>query len=101
MHQGNEQCSFPTVKHNPYMMKCKQMLFVFLLLAFGKTFAQTAAVPGGLKTLVEESFQKYPRLESMNQLVELSQTQVDLSKAGYMPIASGMLLTEDYIPLLW
>ena len=34
----------------------------------------------------------------MNQLVELSQTQVDLSKAGYMPIASGDALYRRLYP---
>ncbi len=60
--------------------------------------AQEIAVPASLKHLVEQSFQKYPRVEEMNEIVRMSEVKVNLGKAGYLPIASGDLSYRRQYP---
>jgi len=67
----------------------KKIILLAAALLLQKTFAQTIQVPSNLKTLVEQSFQKYPRVEAMNEAVHLSEVRVELEKAGYLPIASA------------
>ncbi len=67
----------------------KKIILLAILFTFQKTFAQTITVPSNLKTLVEHSFQNYPRVASMTELVHLSEARVSLGRAGYLPIASG------------
>lgn len=60
--------------------------------------AQQVVVPASLKQFVEQSFQKYPRVGEMNELVRMSEVKVSLGKAGYLPIAGGDLSYRRQYP---
>ncbi len=51
--------------------------------------AQEIPVPGTLKQLVDQSFQKYPKVGEMADLVKMSEVKVSLGKAGYLPVAGA------------
>ena len=51
--------------------------------------AQEIVVPQQLKQLVDRSFQKYPRVGEMSEMVRMSEVRVNLGKAGYWPVAAG------------
>ena len=60
--------------------------------------AQEIAVPASLKLLVDQSFQKYPRVGEMSEMVKMSEVKVTLGKAGYLPVASGDLSYRRQYP---
>ena len=49
--------------------------------------AQEIPVPATLKHFVGQSFQKYPRVGEMTNMVHMNEVRVSLGKAGYLPIA--------------
>ena len=61
--------------------------------------AQEVAVPASLKKLVEQSFQKYPRVAEMSEMVKMSEVKVSLGKAGYLPVAGGDLSYRRQYPV--
>ncbi|MEI7980384.1 MAG: TolC family protein [Bacteroidota bacterium] len=60
--------------------------------------AQEIAVPVSLKQLVEQSFQKYPRVGEMADVVRMGEVKVNLGKAGYLPVAIGDLSYRRQYP---
>ncbi|MEI8048046.1 MAG: TolC family protein [Bacteroidota bacterium] len=66
-----------------------QLLIIILVLSFNLIAAQELRVPPDLKNFVEQSFQEYPKVSEMNDLVNLSEVKVELGKAGYLPTAIG------------
>jgi outer membrane protein len=73
---------------------CVVIIFLFRVVSP----AQEIAVPGALKQLVEQSFQKYPRVGEMTDLIRMSEVRVNLGKAGYLPVASGDLSYHRMYP---
>ncbi len=68
----------------------KATLFVIISFLFCYLLpAQTIVAPAALKQLVEQSFQKYPKVDEMNAVVRMNEVKVDLGKAGYLPVAGG------------
>jgi len=51
--------------------------------------AQEIKVPVNLKNFVDQSFQVYPKMGELNNLVNLNEVKVELGKAGYLPTAMG------------
>jgi len=72
------------------------VIAVFLLRA--TLPAQQVDAPVSLKLLVEQSFQKYPRVGEMSDLVKMSEVKVDFGKAGYLPVAGGDLSYRHMYP---
>ena len=60
--------------------------------------AQEIPVPGTLKQLVDQSFQKYPKVGEMADLVKMSEVKVSLGKAGYLPVAGADLSYRRMYP---
>ncbi len=60
--------------------------------------AQEITVPISLKQLIDQSFQKYPRVAEMSEMVRMSEVKVSLGKAGYLPIAGGDLSYRHQYP---
>ena len=60
--------------------------------------AQDKPIPADLKSLVEQSFSNYPKVESMSQLVQMSEVQVELGKDGYLPVVTGNLNYKRIYP---
>ena len=79
-------------------MNFKKLIFLAAFFLTCKAYGQNSQIPSGLKDLVEQSFQKYPKIESMNQVVEMSRVQVDLAKDGYMPVSSASLSYRRLYP---
>lgn len=79
-------------------MNFKRLFILAAVLLTQKVISQTNTVPGNLKELVEQSFQKYPKVASMNEVIHLNEVQVELTKAGYLPIASGDLSYRRLYP---
>ncbi|MGE5352522.1 MAG: TolC family protein, partial [Acidobacteriota bacterium] len=50
---------------------------------------QVQPAPGYLKTLVEEGFRNFPRIQSLDEAVNISSIKVSISKSGYLPIVSA------------
>jgi len=75
-------------------------LLLILIFSFFQSLlpAQEIIVPVSLKHLIEQSFQRYPRVGEMNDLVRMSEVKVNLGKAGYFPIASGELSYRRQYP---
>ncbi len=78
-------------------MRVFVLIFVIPFLLPGLK-AQEIAVPGTLKGFVGQSFQKYPRVAEMVDLVRMSEVKVSLGKAGYLPVASGDLSYRRQYP---
>jgi outer membrane protein len=60
--------------------------------------AQEIKVPADLKKFVEQSFQAYPKIGEMSDLVSLNEVKVEIGKAGYMPTAMGDLSYRRQYP---
>ena len=60
--------------------------------------AQEISVPNSLKQLIDQSFQKYPRMAEMSEMVKMSEVRVSLGKAGYLPVAGGDLSYRHQYP---
>ena len=60
--------------------------------------AQEISVPNSLKQLIDQSFQKYPRMAEMSEMVKMSEVKVSLGKAGYLPVAGGDLSYRHQYP---
>jgi len=60
--------------------------------------AQEIPVPAALKHFVDQSFQKYPRVAEMTDMVRISEVRVSLGKAGYLPIAGVNLSYNRLYP---
>ncbi|MCX6286630.1 MAG: TolC family protein [Bacteroidetes bacterium] len=68
----------------------KILLSVIAIFLLGNSLAaQEIPVPSMLKQLVGQSFQKYPKVGEMNDLVRMSEVKVNLGKAGYWPVAGA------------
>ncbi len=78
-------------------MRVLVLLFSFFLF-LNKLPAQEIAVPGALKSYVEQSFRKYPKVGEMSDLVRMSEVRVSMGKAGYLPVASGDLSYRHQYP---
>lgn len=65
------------------------VLFLLICWCVSPICAQDISVPVLVKSLTEQSFQKYPKVQEMQDIVRMSEIRIDLSKAGYFPIASG------------
>jgi len=68
-------------------MKPLFVLITAIFFSLNIALAQQIPVPVALKNLVDRSFQKYPRVEQMNDQVRLGEVRVSLGKAGYLPVA--------------
>jgi outer membrane protein TolC len=71
---------------------------ITMFLCSGMLPAQEITVPNSLKQLVEQSFQKYPRMAEMSEMVRMSEVKVSLGKAGYLPVAGGDLSYRHQYP---
>ena len=60
--------------------------------------AQEIIVPQSLKQLVDRSFQKYPRVGEMAEIVSMNEVKVSMGKAGYLPVAGGDLSYRRQYP---
>ena len=60
--------------------------------------AQEIPVPGTLKNLAGQSFQNYPKVKEMIDLVKMSEVKVRLGKAGYLPVAGADLSYRRMYP---
>ena len=80
-------------------MNIKKLIFLAASLLICKVYGQNNQIPPKLKDLVEQSFQKYPKIESMNQVIELNNVQVELAKGGYLPVALGSLAYRRLYPI--
>ncbi len=60
--------------------------------------AQEVVVPYSLKKMVDQSFQNYPRVGEMSDLVRMSEVKVSFGKAGYLPVAGGDLSYRRQYP---
>ena len=70
----------------------RTILFVFTtLLSITTLSAQELQVPVALKHFVEQSFQKYPKVSEMNEMVNLNEAKVGLGKTAFFPTAMGDL----------
>jgi len=69
-----------------------------MVLCVGMLNAQDLSVPVMVKNLTDLSFQKYPKVLEMQDLVHLSEIKIELSKAGYFPIANGELSYRRMYP---
>ena len=70
----------------------RTILFVFTtLLSITRLSAQELQVPVALKHFVEQSFQKYPKVSEMNEMVNLNEAKVGLGKTAFFPTAMGDL----------
>ncbi len=67
----------------------RKILIIIICLLLNKAYAQDIQIPTTVKNLTEQSFQKYPKILEMQDLVHLSEIKVNLSRAGFFPIASG------------
>ena len=77
----------------------KLLILIFTLVFFTKLLsAQEIKVPADLKKFVEQSFQTYPKVSEMSDLVSLNEVKVELGKAGYMPTAMGDLSYRRQYP---
>jgi len=69
------------------------MKAIFLIITFAfftnQLSAQEIKFPADLKKFVEQSFQTYPKVGEMSDLVSLNEVKVELGKAGYLPTAMG------------
>ncbi len=87
------------------MKKYKQSNGMKILLSVAVIFllinalpAQEIPVPSTLKLLVGQSFQKYPKVGEMSDLVKMSEVKVNLGKAGYWPVAGANLSYNRLYP---
>ena len=79
--------------------KMKTIWISFLTAFFiSNLTAQEIPVPLSLRQLVEQSFQKYPKVGELNDLVRMSEVKVNLGKAGYMPVAGADLSYRRMYP---
>ena len=60
--------------------------------------AQDISAPVSLKNFVNQSFQQYPRVGEMKELVRMGEVKVTLGKAGYLPVAGGDLSYHRQYP---
>ena len=60
--------------------------------------AQEIIVPQSLKQLVDRSFQQYPRVGEMSELVRMGEVKVSFGKAGYLPVSGGDLSYRRQYP---
>ena len=60
--------------------------------------AQEIPVPFTLKDLAGQSFQNYPKVKEMIDLVKMSEVRVKLGKAGYLPVAGADLSYRRMYP---
>ena len=67
----------------------KILIIIIIILILPKVFAQDLQIPDMIKNLTDQSFQKYPKVLEMQDLVHLSEIRVSLNKAGFFPIANG------------
>lgn len=67
----------------------KKFFIIILIFLLFKVEAQKIIVPSILNDLVEQSFQKYPKIAELKQMVLFSEVKVELGKAGYLPVISG------------
>lgn len=79
-------------------MNLKNIIILVFILLLQKVYGQSDLIPLDLKELVKQSFQKYPKIESLTLLVNLNDEQVKLSKAGYLPSANGNLSYRRLYP---
>jgi outer membrane protein len=73
-------------------------LILTIVLFFNLISAQELKVPADLKSFVEQSFLKYPRVGEMTDLVNLNEVKVGLGEAGYYPTAMGDLSYRRQYP---
>ncbi|MCX6284058.1 MAG: TolC family protein, partial [Bacteroidetes bacterium] len=77
----------------------RHFFLIILTAVFISNFqAQEIPVPQTLKLLVGQSFQKYPKVGEMSDLVRMSEVKVSLGKAGYWPIAGANLSYNRLYP---
>ena len=67
------------------------LLIVTILITFTQLSAQELTVPADLKHFVEQTFQKYPKVGEMKEMVNLNEAKVGLGKTAYLPTAMGDL----------
>jgi len=66
-------------------------LIITILFAITQVSAQELTVPADLKHFVEQTFQKYPKVGEMKEMVNLNEAKVGLGKTAYLPTAMGDL----------
>ena len=72
--------------------------FILFLLSCKILPAQEIVVPTALKHFVEQSFQRYPRVGDVSEVVRMNEVKVHLGKAGYLPVARGDLSYRRQYP---
>ena len=76
-----------------------RVVFIIIISIFWKILsAQEVVVPSSLKKMVDQSFQNYPRVGEMSDLVRMSEVKVSFGKAGYLPVAGGDLSYRRQYP---
>jgi len=68
-------------------------VFTLLLVAFA---AQVSAQNNELKTLIQQSFTYFPRVQEVNKFVEVNEVKVDYARSGYLPTINGSA-TYSYV----
>ena len=67
------------------------IFIISILFSITRISAQDLKVPAELKHFVEQSFQKFPRVGEMNEMVNLNEAKVGLGKTAFLPTAMGDL----------
>ena len=67
------------------------IVIISILFSITRISAQDLKVPAELKHFVEQSFQKFPRVGEMNEMVNLNEAKVGLGKTAFLPTAMGDL----------
>jgi outer membrane protein len=73
-------------------------LLIILVLSVQLISAQDINVPADLKSLVDQSFRKYPKVGEMNELVNLNEVKVELGKSAFLPSSMGDLSYRRQYP---
>ncbi|MEI6575342.1 MAG: TolC family protein [Bacteroidota bacterium] len=69
----------------------KRFLSILPILFINIASAQQFETPKVLKLLVDQSFQKYPRVAELNEMIKLNVVRVSLGKTAYLPVLNGDL----------
>ena len=89
---------------NSMKLKLIQLIMktIFFILAtlflVNSSIAQDLMVPADLKHFVDQSFEKYPKVAEMKQLISLSETKVQLDRTAILPTAMGDLSYRQQFP---
>lgn len=67
------------------------IFIISILFSITRISAQDLKVPAELKHFVEQSFQKFPKVGEMNEMVNLNEAKVGLGKTAFLPTAMGDL----------